>query len=158
MAQFTFYDRTGIQKMLEKKAQQGWMLEKIGSYAWKFRRIEPAKIHFAVTYFPNASQFDPHPSEEQQRLWDFCEHTGWHLAASNAQLQVFYNKAENPVPIETDPQIELENIHRTMNKSVIPSYILLIFIGFLMLIMNASLMSMDTVHWLTSNANLVTSL
>ena len=49
IAQFTFYDRTGIQKLLEKEAQKGWMLEKISSWGWKFRRIEPAKSHFAVT-------------------------------------------------------------------------------------------------------------
>ena len=48
LAQFTFYDRTGIQKLLEKQAQKGWLLEKMTSLGWKFRRIEPQKIHYAV--------------------------------------------------------------------------------------------------------------
>ena len=49
LAQFTFYDRTGIQKLLEKQAQKGWLLEKMTSFVWKVRRIEPQKIHYAVT-------------------------------------------------------------------------------------------------------------
>ena len=53
IAQFTFYDRTGIQKFLERQAEKGWMLEKISSYGWKFRRMKPEKIHYAVTYFPD---------------------------------------------------------------------------------------------------------
>ena len=91
LAQFTFYDRTGIQKLLEKQAEKGWLLEKMTSFGWKFRRIEPKKIHYAVTYFPEASMFDPEPGENQKNFWELCEHTGWKLAASNAQMQIFYN-------------------------------------------------------------------
>ena len=43
---FSFYDRTGIQEFLEKKAEEGWMLEKLGGFNWKFRRMEPKKLHF----------------------------------------------------------------------------------------------------------------
>ena len=45
---FTFYDRTGIEKDLEKQAEKGWLLEKCAATGWIYRRIEPAKIHFAV--------------------------------------------------------------------------------------------------------------
>lgn len=123
---FSFYDRTGIQTYLEKQANNGWMLEKMGGFTWKFRRIEPKKIHFAVVYFPKASGFDPGPSEEQQTFQEFCAHSGWKLAAFSGQLQIFYNEAASPVPIETDPEMELDNIHRTAKKSYLPSYLLLI--------------------------------
>lgn len=126
---FSFYDRTGIQRYLEKKARQGWMLEKISGFSWKFRRIEPKKIHFAVTYFPKADAFDPAPSEKQEMFREFCAHSGWQLAAASAQLQVFYNEAEDPVPIETDPEIELENIHKAAKKAYLPTYFLMIPLG-----------------------------
>lgn len=155
IAQFTFYDRTGIQNLLEKQAQKGWMLEKISSWGWKFRRIEPADIHFAVTYFPKASAFDPCPSEEQQRLWEFCEHTGWKLAASNAQLQIFYNENENPVPIETDPQIELENIRETAYRHLIPTYAILFILSVIALGLQAMLYLGDPVSYLSQNSNFV---
>ena len=50
VTQFTFYDRTGIQRMLEKQARKGWLLESIHPFAWKYRRIEPKKLHFAVIH------------------------------------------------------------------------------------------------------------
>lgn len=127
---FTFYDRTGIERYLEKQAENGWMLEKTSAFGWVFRRIEPAKVHFAVTYFPSASIFDPGPSEKQLRFQEFCEHTGWELISSNAQLQIFCNRREKPIPIETDPEIEIENIHASAKKSYLPSYfsnLLLVF-------------------------------
>ena len=119
---FTFYDRTGIEKDLEKQAAKGWLLEKCAATGWIYRRIEPAKIHFAVVYFPAISMFDPEPSEKQKRFQDFCEHTGWELIASNIQMQIFCNRRENPIPIETEPVIEVENIHKSVKKTMFPAY------------------------------------
>jgi len=99
----SFFNHTGISRHLEKMAAKGWMIEKIVNTGWVYRRIEPKNIHFAVSYFPKASEFDPEPSEEQKMFHDFCAHTGWQLACTSAQLQIFYNERENPTPIETDP-------------------------------------------------------
>ena len=119
---FTFYDRTGIESKLEAQAANGWLLEKCAASGWIYRRIEPSKIHFSVVYFPAADPFDPHPSEKQVRFQEFCEHTGWELIASNAQMQIFCNRRENPIPIETDPVIEVENIHKSVKKIMFPAY------------------------------------
>ena len=119
---FTFYDRTGIERRLEEQAEMGWLLEKCSAAGWIYRRIEPAKIHFSVVYFPAADAFDPHPSEKQKRFQEFCEHTGWELIASNVQMQIFCNRRENPIPIETDPVIEVENIHKSVKKTMFPAY------------------------------------
>lgn len=126
---FSFYDRTGLEAHLARMAEKGWLLDKIGQFFWTYRKIEPKKLAFSVCYFPKASQFDPEPSEEQQTFYDFCEHSGWVLAASNAQLQVFYNERESPVPIETDPVLEVESIHRTMKRSFLPSQLMLLAVA-----------------------------
>lgn len=130
---FTFYDRSGIERDLEAQAAKGWMLETCSAAGWIYRRIEPAKIHFSVVYFPAASAFDPHPSEHQQRFQEFCEHTGWELIASNLQMQIFCNRRENPIPIETDPEIELGNIHASVKKTVLPTYCMDVVLGFVQL-------------------------
>ena len=127
----SFFDHTGISNHLEKMAADGWMIEKITNTGWVYRRTKPKNIHFAVSYFPKASEFDPEPSEEQQMFHDFCAHTGWQLACTSAQLQIFYNERENPIPIETDPVLELQTIHASAKKSFIPSYILLLVIAFM---------------------------
>lgn len=109
---FAFYDRSGIQRYLEKQAQKGWMVEKLFGYFWRFRRIVPKKLHFSVVYFKNVSEYDDMPNEDQLLFQDFCAHTGWVFAASNRQLQIFYNASNAPVPIETDAALEVECIHK----------------------------------------------
>lgn len=126
---YSLYDHTGIQKYLEKMAGRGWMLEKTGTYFWKFRRIEPAKLHFAVNYFPKASEYQPEPSEEQQTLFDYCEMAGWKLIATVAQMQIFCNEQEEPLPVETDAGVQVEIISCAMKKSFLPAQFLLLFLG-----------------------------
>lgn len=126
MELYSLYDRSGMEEHLTQMAERGWLLEEIGTYLWTYRRIEPKKLTFSVCYFPKASQFDPQSSEEQETFYDFCRHTGWILAASNAQLQVFYNEGQDPVPIDTDPAGEVETVHKAMKKSFLPGHLLLL--------------------------------
>lgn len=130
---FSFYDHTGLEAHLKYMAGRGWLLEKIGNFTWHYRRVEPQKLAFSVCYFPKASQFDPGPSEEQETFYDFCAHTGWTLAAASAQMQIFYNQRPNPVPIDTDPAVEVDAIHRSAKNWLI-SQILLLAVGVLNLV------------------------
>lgn len=126
---YSFFDHTGIAVHLTKMAEKGWLIEKLSNFGWTYRRIEPKKITFFISYFPKASDFDPEPTEEQKIFHDFCQHTGWELAASSAQMQIFYNEQENPVPIETDPAIEVGTIHRTAKRNFLPTYFLLLLLS-----------------------------
>ena len=156
VTQFCFYDRTGIQKMLEKQAAKGWMLESIGQFTWKYRRTEPKKLHFAVTYYPKASMFDPYPTVGEELYQEFVAHSGWQFVASNAQLQIFCTEAEDPVPIETDPVVELENIHKAVKKSFLPGYFLMLFCALLNLGLIAWRLHENFTGTLAHNANLFT--
>jgi len=155
---FTFYDRSGIARELEKQAEQGWMLEKTSAAGWIYHRIEPAKIHFSVVYFPTASAFDPHPSEKQQQFRAFCEHTGWELISSNTQLQIFCNRSENPVPIETDPVIELENIHTSVKKTVLSSCAVNLVLAVMQIGLAFQRFSMDVIGELANLSSLISLL
>lgn len=126
---FSFYDRTGIEKYMKEQANEGWLLEKVGIFFWHFKKIEPKELEFSVAYFPKASVFESEPSEKQKIFQDFCEHTGWKLAASNAQMQIFYNEQKNPVPIETDAVMEVEHIHKSTKKSFLWVYIIMLLSG-----------------------------
>ena len=158
MTQFCFYDRTGIEKMLEKQAAKGWMLESIGQLSWNYRRTEPKQVHFAVTYFPNASMFDPYPTVGEELYQEFVSHSGWRFVASNAQLQIFCSEAENPVPIETDPMVELQNIHKAVKKSYLPGYYLMIAAATMNLILMGWRLYENFTGTLANNANLFTIL
>lgn len=156
ITQFCFYDRTGIQKMLEKQAEKGWMLESIGQLGWKYRRTEPKKIRFAVTYYPKASMFDPYPTVGEELYQEFVAHSGWRFVASNAQLQIFCTEAEDPVPIETDPLVELQNIHKAVKKSFLPGYCMMLFCALLNLGLMAWRLAENFTGTLAHNANLFT--
>ena len=154
MAQFTFYDRTGICRILEQQAEKGWVLDKVTNYAWRLRRMEPKKLHYAVTYFPKASAFDPGPSERQQELHAFCAHSGWILAGTTAQMQIFYNESENPVPIETDPVMELENIHKSAKKNYLPAYFMLLGLAIFQIALQVGQLLSFPLTYLSQNTTL----
>lgn len=158
MVTFSFYDRTGIKTYLEKQAENGWLLNKISAFGWIFRRIEPKKIHFSVVYFSKASAFDPEPSKDQLEFQDFCEHTGWKLAASNAQMQIFYNETDYPIPIETDASLEISAIHTSAKKNYLLSYYLLTGVGILQAVLFFWRLFSDPISVLASNASLFSGL
>lgn len=128
---FSYYDLTGMERHLEKMAQKGWLLDKMSALGWRYRRIEPQKLHFTVSYCHRASAYDPEPTEEVQTFYDFCAHTGWRLAAEFGSMQVFYNDQEDPIPIDTDPAMEIQMVGREM-KRALPFEVLLLLIGFFM--------------------------
>lgn len=129
MEVFSFYDHTGFEKHLENMAAKGWLLEKANAFFWTYRKIEPKKLHFSVTYFPMASDFDPVLTEEQQTFVDFCKEAGWHLATTSAQMQIFYSEEEHPTPIETDAVTQVDNIHRAMKRNFLPAHVALLLVG-----------------------------
>ena len=155
---FTFYDKTGIEKHLEQMAMEGWLLEKMSAFRWTYRRIEPKKIHFAVSYYATVTDFEPEPTEEQQAFSEFCEHSGWKLATQTVQMQVFYNENDDPVPIETDPMLEIENIHISVKKTVLVTYFLMLFLGFVMGASFISTMLGDPILLLSSASRLFTGM
>lgn len=128
----SFYDHTGIEAHLEKMAAKGWMLERMANYGWIYRRMEPKKLHFAVSYYAKASEYDPEYPEDQQTFHDFCAHTGWVLVCTSFQMQVFCNEKEDPVPIETDPVLEVETIHEAMMKTFFWGHVVLLVLSIVM--------------------------
>lgn len=131
MSLYSFYDHTGIEKHLARMAERGWLLCGLGQFLWHYRRIEPKKITFSVCYFPKATIYDPYPSERQEEFYDLCAHAGWTLAGSSGQMQVFYHQGENPTPIDTDPALEVEAIHQSAKKTVLPANFLLLGVAVL---------------------------
>ena len=152
VAVYSFFDHTHIEANLERMARKGWMLETMGNYLWTYRRIEPKGLHFTVSYAPKASAFDPDLTEEQREFIDFCERTLWRFVAANAQLQVFCNEQRDPVPIHTDPILELETLHKAAKRSYIPSYCVLLALALIQLGLLAAGMIRDPIRQLASIA------
>ena len=153
---FSFYDHTGIEKHLENMAEKGWLLSEINRFTWVYRRIEPKKLHFAVTYYPKASEFDPEPQEGQMIYQDYSAHTGWKFICSSAQMQIFCNEEENPIPLETDPSVEVQTIHKAAKKAFLLSYYILLAIAVLDTALFVSRLLGDPIGLLSSTTQLST--
>ena len=145
-----FYDQTAMQKQFEKMAAQGWLIDKISAYVWTYHKIEPADLHITVTYFPNASEFDPGPSESQQMMEEFAARDGWKLLTRWGQIQVFCNESENPTPIETDPVTQVNTIWRAMKKNLIPSHLMILALCLYQLAFNGYRLFTELVDFLST--------
>lgn len=119
-AWFAFYDRIRIEQTLERMSEQGWIIQKMGAYFWTYQRTEAKKRHVTVTYVADASEFNAAPTAGQQELEELAAQDGWELKAAWGQMQIYYNDREDPVPMETDPVTQVENMHRAMKKNIIP--------------------------------------
>lgn len=154
----SFYDHTGIENHLTEMAKKGWMIERISNYYWTYRKIESQELHFTVAYFPKASDFDPVPSEGQQTLIDFCAETGWELACTWFQMQIFYNTAEDPIPLHTDPRLEVDTIHRACKANFLRGYKVLLMIGLIGTFFFVSSLISDMLRIIASPPDLVTGM
>lgn len=122
MENYSFYDRSGIAAHLEAMAAKGWQLERMSNLTWTYRRAQPQKLHYAVTYYPSGSAFDPEPNSELEEFYELCEHEGWEYVTGFAEMQIFENSRGNPTPLETDPAIELETIHKSAKRRLLTPY------------------------------------
>lgn len=137
---FSFYDQQAIQEKLEDMAERGWMLEKPGGALWTYRRMEPKKLRFCVTYFPGASDFDPGPTEGELIKIDYCRQDGWELVTRWGVMQIFCTEKLDAVPIETEPAAQVENLRRSMRKSVLLPQAILCVTFLLNIVLRVSLL------------------
>ena len=146
---FSFYDLCGIARHLEKRAAQGWMIEKLSNFGWRYRAIPPQKLRFAATYYPPASDFEPEPSEGELTFQDFCLHSGWKFVGSNGPLQVFCTDQPDPLPIHTEPGEELRMI-RKMSRKALPFWIIMLLITLAGTYGGLATAVFDPIHFWTS--------
>ena len=98
-----YYDHTTMERHFEKMAGKGWALDRMGIF-WQ-------PLHYAVGYFPGGGVYAP-PTGEELTFEEYCEMAGWELAAEHGAIKIFCNERENPVPLETQADIQVENIRR----------------------------------------------
>ena len=154
---YSFYDLDGMRRRLEDMAARGWILDRITNFGWYYRRGEPQKLHYTVTYYPKASAFQPRPTEGEQTFQDFCDHGGWKLVTANAQIQVFVSHKEDPTPIATDPETYISAIVG-MAKKTIPIYVIMIFLGVVNLFLLLGAVSSGLIDILSNSVSLFATL
>lgn len=154
--QYLFYDYAGIEAHLEKMALKGWQIYKITPFYWEYHKIEPQKLTYTVTYFSEASEFNPFPTENQQTFQEYCKDAGWKLVAEWAQMQIFCTEQENPIPMETEETVKLKAIHKAMKKNFLPSSVLMLLLSIFQIIFQIKMITDDPVYFLSNATSLST--
>ncbi|WP_313340213.1 DUF2812 domain-containing protein [Sedimentibacter sp.] len=115
---FFSLDYKAMAEYLEEMAEKGWMLEKVGRITAKFRAIEPRKLKFYVDVFKEGGPLTPEETEESEEYRKLCQESGWTFITSQDYLQFFYADGDSePVPIQTDEEIEQKIVELTLWKS-----------------------------------------
>lgn len=141
---YSFFDYTGIALHLEKMAAKGWLIQSITPLGWKYQRIEPSKFVFSISYAPRMSAFSSYTTEKQNTFYDFCLYTGWKLIGCFNGMNIFYTDQHDPVPLETEPYIELGSIHKAAKCHFLPLYFMLLSISLLPLCLSCFLLPANT--------------
>ena len=151
-------DTEAIARHLEKMAEKGWLLEAVDNWWYTYRRAEPAQVKYTATFFPDASIYDPRPTEGQETYIDYCRAAGWELAAVYGPVQYFRSTRPDPVPIETDEAVKLAAVRRTMRKTFVFSYALQLLIPLIYLPLLLYLFRRSPLDFFSSSALLGVSL
>lgn len=151
---FSFHDHTGIARHLEKMALKGWMLKKTGFF-WVYRKAPRQYVRYAVTYFPTSSDFNPTLPEKEAMFRDFCESAGWEFVAQAGEMQIFRSFQENPIPLDTDPMVQVETIHRSMRGSHLKSQATISALMLLQMVMTTVRLVSDPLSILKYSGNLL---
>lgn len=155
MENLALYDYRGVERHLEAMAAKGWRLEHIGAQLWRYRRAEPARVRYAVTYIQDSSQFNPGPTERQLSLEELCAAAGWVKVTDWFQMQIYVSEAESPVPLETEEAVRLEAVHRSMKRNFLPSSVLILLYALVQTGLSLRRLSRDPLSLLENNAALL---
>lgn len=150
------YDYHRVQEMLGKFAAEGWHLEKITHFLWKFRRGEPKQARYEIIYSAAASEYNSQPTEEEKDLADLCAGAGWELAAAIAQVQIYRTEDPNATPLETDEVQKYRNIRWNMVKHQIPQQFWTIVLFTVQFLMFGSRLLRDPASTLSSSMTVFT--
>ena len=86
---FGLYQYHLAEKRLESMAKKGWMLQKPGSFFWKYRSCGPENARFSMIYSPEAAGNHPNPAGELEKLQGYAREMGWEYAGQWRKMQIF---------------------------------------------------------------------
>jgi len=147
-------DTAAMERKLEAMAERGWQLEKLNNWGFRYVRSEAKRTRYSVTFFPKASVFDAAPTQEQQTYADYCQAAGWEPVGNWGPLQIFRSTREDPTPIETDEGEKLQAIHKSMLKTQILAYGLLLAVWIMNLFLRLSHIQRMPLTFFSSNRDM----
>ena len=99
-----------LEEYLEEKALEGWMLEDIICGFLIFKKNKPQKCKFAVDIFTD---------NNKDEYIEYCEAGGWKYLFQHDKFLIFYTEDEIITPIQTDEEIVLKKVRKSILRSLL---------------------------------------
>ncbi|MGL6107777.1 DUF2812 domain-containing protein [Romboutsia sp.] len=107
-----------LEKYLEEKALEGWVLYDRSMGTFKFKKAQPKKCKYAVDIFT-----DLYVGEYRKN----CESKGWKYVCEIDKYYIFSSEDENITPIQIEEELMLKKVEKSMVQNIF-GYILWILI------------------------------
>lgn len=127
---FSACDINAMEEHFEQMARKGWMLDKVGEYLVRYKRIEPRELKFCIDLFPKLSVFDYSNNKDVLEYRNPYIDSGWNFLAASNKFQVFYSQKEDNLPLIQIDEREKQSIINKflLSEMFIFTICLLIFI------------------------------
>ncbi len=99
-----------LEQYLEEKALQGWMLDDIIGGLLIFKKKNPKKCKFSVDIFTD---------KNEDEYIEYCEAGGWNCLFKHNKYLIFYTEEKNITPIQTDEEIVLKKVRKSILGSLL---------------------------------------
>lgn len=112
---FSYFNNEKTEQKLRDMAAQGWILTAERHGMWKrlvYVRDTPRQLHYSIIPSPNLNQ-------DAQELDDLCAQAGWELLAVKRRFRIYVNAQEDPVPIYTDPQDNMDKYKKFIWRRIL---------------------------------------
>lgn len=112
---FSYFNNEKMEQKLCDMAAQGWILtanKKGGFVHLCYRREEPQQLHYSIVPNPNVNQ-------DARELDELCAAAGWELLAVKKRFRIYVNAQEDPVPIYTDPQDNMDKYKKFIRRRIL---------------------------------------
>ena len=120
---YSLFDTGVLARKLEKMAHKGWHFKEIVPNFLVFEEGEAMELSYATPYFPNNSVLEPTLTEEHEAYLEMCAASGWELVWTYGTRQIFCNTRPDPVPIETDPMVQLQAIGAGVGRYLLNNFV-----------------------------------
>lgn len=150
---FDAMDYKAAQDYLDKKVDDGWVLDKL--YCKRFARFVPAEGRYHSVDLDLTQIIDDGPDIDYIQL---CEDAGWDMVVNVRNMLVFRSKpGKHPVPLQTDGEMEAEQFWKKHVRKnwLITLVTLLILVPLMVLLLSMPNRTVSVTELLCSNAALL---
>lgn len=158
LEKFLLFEYEAVEKHLAKMALDGWQLERVHGILWKYKEAEPKNLTYSVAYIPEADDLNPHKTKGELEFVEYCEAAGWEKVGDWNQMQIFVTERANPVSIDTDEELRLETVHRSMKKQFVPFYVMLTVWLFIRLLVQVESFNYSPIEFMAQEGRVLETL